>query len=132
MKLYNVKKGEFAEFYASYANAQLVNLREQKMSKALHKALSTYGVQAEYVTEFINDWLTAYHAAEVARDRRERSVFRSATENTRRYCADILRKCGNSIDDCDDLALHRVLELTWTVFVRREREKTNGGKIEEV
>lgn len=120
MKLYNIAKAELAEFYKREPGKEST---DREMAKALYQALSTYGAQAEYVAEFVNDWLTAYHAAALAQDRRERSVYRSAMENTLRYCAHVLRGCGYEIDGVRELALHRALETTWGVFTRREREK---------
>lgn len=125
MKLFNLTKEELTGFFSRQPGREST---DREMSKALYQALSTYGAQAEYAVEFINDWLTAYNAAIVADDRRERSVYRSATENALRYLADLLRGFGYGIDGVRDLALQRVLELTWSVFARREREKeTNDG-----
>ncbi len=123
MKLYNVAKSELAEFYKREPGKEST---AREISKALYKALTTWGAQAEYAVEFVNDWLTAYNAVIVADDRRERSVFRGSCENARRYLADLLRGFGYEIDGVRDLALQRVLELTWRVFARREREKESN------
>ena len=122
MKIFKLQAKELEDFYSKTPGKDGM---DRTISKALHSAITSYGVQTKYLTELIGTWVTAYNAADAAKTLDEEIVFRNAHENAQRYITDILRSCKVTIDGCEDLSLFRVLVLTW------ERFRKSSGEVEK-
>ena len=128
MKSFEITKQQLAEYYATIPGSDGT---DRELSRALHSALTSYGAQAEYITELINVWFTAYNAAERTKKRVELMVFRGSHENAQRYITDILRGFGVLMDGVVELSLFRVLELGFNQFKNEsKRVLTSGGNNE--
>lgn len=118
MKHFNIPKQDLIDYFARIPGKEST---DRSMSRELHRALSSWGAQAEYLTELICVWFTAFEAGESTNELIEKQVFQNAHENAQRYMTDILRQCDVRMDGCMEIALFRVLETACESFNRRTK-----------